>query len=73
MEYLVGAFSTTLYEGLALGCSVLVLPLPGFEHVARAIELGDMTLVQDLDKLPQYLAQAKPAQDPSRYYKDSND
>ncbi len=67
-EYLVGAFSTTLYEGLALGCKVLVLPLPGFEHVKRAIALDDMTLVSSLEELPGQLATAKPAANPKRYY-----
>lgn len=67
-EYLVGAFSTTLYEGLALGCKVLVLPLPGYEHVKRAIDLGDMTLVSSLDELPKFLPQARQASDPKRYY-----
>ena len=67
-EYLVGAFSTTLYEGLALGCKVLVLPLPGYEHVKRAIDLGDMTLVSSLEELPNYLPLAKQAGDPHRYY-----
>jgi hypothetical protein len=67
-EYLVGAFSTTLYEGLALGCKVLVLPLPGFEHVRHAIDLGDMTLVDSLETLPSQLAKAQPARDTTRYY-----
>ena len=67
-EYLVGAFSTTLYEGLALGCKVLVLPLPGFEHVKRAIALGDMTLVDNLDELPKYFGKAKQVSDATRYY-----
>ena len=67
-EYLVGAFSTTLYEGLALGCKVLVLPLPGYEHVKRAIALGDMTLVDNLDELPKYFGKAKQVADATRYY-----
>lgn len=67
-EYLVGAFSTTLFEGLSLGCKVLVLPLPGFENTLPAIQSGDITLVTDLSQLPKFLAAAKPAADPSRYY-----
>jgi hypothetical protein len=67
-EYLIGAFSTTLFEGLALGCKVLVLPLSGYENVLPAISSGDLTLISNLDELPQYLAAAKPAADPNRYY-----
>ena len=67
-EFLIGAFSTTLFEGLALGCKVLVLPLSGYENVLPAIEAGDLTLISNLEALPEYLAAAKPAKDPSRYY-----
>ena len=67
-EYLIGAFSTTLFEGLALGCKVLVLPLSGYENVLPAIKAGDLTLISNLEALPEYLAAAKPAKDPTRYY-----
>jgi len=67
-EYLIGAFSTTLFEGLALGCKVLVLPLSGYENVLPAIAAGDLTLIGNLEALPEYLAAAKPATDPTRYY-----
>lgn len=67
-EYLIGAFSTTLFEGLALGCKVLVLPLSGYENVRPAIASGDLTLIDSLEALPALLAVAKPAADPSRYY-----
>jgi hypothetical protein len=67
-EFLIGAFSTTLFEGLALGCKVLVLPLSGYENVLPAIEAGDLTLISNLEALPEYLAAAKPAKDPFRYY-----
>jgi spore coat polysaccharide biosynthesis predicted glycosyltransferase SpsG len=67
-EYLIGAFSTTLFEGLALGCKVLVLPLSGYQNVLPAIASGDLTLISSLEALPEYLAQAKTATDPFRYY-----
>jgi hypothetical protein len=67
-EYLIGAFSTTLFEGLALGCKVLVLPLSGYQNVQPAISSGDLTLISSLEALPEYLQKAKPATDPNRYY-----
>ena len=67
-EYLIGAFSTTLFEGLALGCKVLVLPLSGYENVLPAIESADLTLISNLESLGEYLSRAKPAKDPYRYY-----
>lgn len=75
-EYLVGGFSTTLYEGLAFGLKVIVLPLPGFENVQQAIDSGDMTLATgdtSSAELTQLLAGAKLAQSPYSYYaKDFN-
>ena len=67
-EYLIGAFSTTLFEGLALGCKVLVLPLSGYQNVLPAIASGDLTLISNLEELPTYLSKAKVAADPNRYY-----
>jgi hypothetical protein len=67
-EYLIGAFSTTLFEGLALGCKVLVLPLQGYQNVQAAINSGDLTLISSLEQLPQTLLAAKKANDPYRYY-----
>ena len=67
-EYLVGAFSTTLFEGIALGCKVLVLPLNGYENVKPAILAGDITLITSLDELPEALAAARKAEHPEKYY-----
>lgn len=67
-EFLIGGFSTTLFEGLALGCKVLVLPVAGFENVRPAIASGDITLVTDLDDLPHHLATSKRVINPERYY-----
>ena len=66
--YLVGAFSTTLYEGMALGAKVLVLPLPGYENMQRAIDSGDVTLVTDLKRMPEFIREAKVAANPDIYY-----
>ena len=67
-EYLIGAFSTTLFEGLALGCKVLVLPLSGYENVLPAINAGDITLISNLEDLPNALASARLAENPFEYY-----
>jgi hypothetical protein len=67
-EYLIGAFSTTLFEGLALGCKVLVLPINGYENVKPAILSGDITLITSLEELPEALAAARKAKHPEIYY-----
>ena len=70
--YLVGAFSTTLYEGMALGSRVLVLPLPGFENMRRAIESGDVTVINDIERIGESIRAAKPAANPDNYYAKEN-
>ena len=71
-EYLVGAFSTTLYEGLALGAKVLVLPLPGFENMNRAIAADDVTVITNLDDIGAFMRAAKVAANPDNYYAKEN-
>ena len=70
--YLVGAFSTTLYEGMALGAKVLVLPLPGFENMNRAIKQGDVTVITDIGRIGEFIRAAKAASNPDNYYAKEN-
>lgn len=67
-EFLIGAFSTTLFEGLSLGCKVLVLPISGYENVQPAIDDGDITLITRLDDLPSALAAARRVENTDKYY-----
>ena len=46
-EYLVGGFSTTLFEGAALGCKVIVADVPGIENIKKPIEAGEFALLKD--------------------------
>jgi spore coat polysaccharide biosynthesis predicted glycosyltransferase SpsG len=71
-EYLIGAFSTTLYEGLALGAKVLVLPLTGFENMNRAIAAGDVTVIKSIDAIREAVLSAKPAENADNYYAKEN-
>jgi len=70
--YLVGVFSTTLYEGMALGAKVLILPLAGFENMKLAIENGDATLLSDLGRVREIFREAKQAQNIDKYYAREN-
>lgn len=70
-EYLVGGFSTTLYEGVSFGLKVFVLSLSGFENVQPALDSGDMTLVPNqisAQELKTLLLNAKPSANPYSYY-----
>lgn len=70
--YLVGAFSTTLYEGMALGAKVLVLPLPGYENMRRAIDSGDVTVISDLNRIGEFVRASKASSNPDNYYAKEN-
>lgn len=68
-RFVVGAFSTTLYEGVALGARVIALTLPGHENLERAVARGDIQLLpHDADP-----AQIRAALDRSRQPGDGRD
>jgi hypothetical protein len=70
-DFLVGGFSTTLYEGLAFGLPVIALELPGFENLGAAVADGDIQLLPAEATEPEIRAalnRAKPCPDPNRYY-----
>jgi len=65
----VGAFSTTLLEGISLGVRIIVLDLPGaVEYMRPVIERGDALLVRNVDELVGRLDEAPLAGDPEYYY-----
>lgn len=74
-DYLVGGFSTTLFEGLAFGLKVLVLPLPGYENLQPALDSGDMLRIISLgpEQIRHAIEHARPAIDPARYYAETTD
>lgn len=39
-EFVVGVFSTAIFEGLALGCKTIVVDLPGVEYMRKLIDEG---------------------------------
>ncbi len=70
-EYLVGGFSTTLYEGVSFSRRVIVLPISGFENLQRAIAAGDMTLAKRIEnesELKELLATSTISNNPYAYY-----
>jgi hypothetical protein len=66
----VGAFSTTLFEGMSLGTRTVVIDLPGVEYMRPAIETGDVLLVRNIDELVARLDEAPLAHSPQFYYAD---
>ncbi|ABG33642.1 hypothetical protein [Roseobacter denitrificans] len=67
-EILVGAFSTTLLEGMVLDCRTIVINLPGIEYMKPIIDRGDALMVQSLEELVRRVDDAPYATDPSYYY-----
>lgn len=64
----IGAFSTTLFEGMSLGCRTVVIDLPGCEYMRPAVQKGDVLFVRDVDELVAKLDEAPLAADSEYYY-----
>ena len=64
----VGAFSTTLFEGMALGTRTICLDLPGVEYMDPAIARGDVIKVKSVEELVAQIDYAPLASDPKLYY-----
>jgi hypothetical protein len=64
----VGAFSTTLFEGMALGTRTICLDLPGSEYMEPAIARGDVIKVKSIEDLVLNIDKAPFARDPQMYY-----
>lgn len=63
-----GASSTALFEGMALGSRTLVARLAGHEYLTEAIDRGDAALVRDPTELAEALEHAPRCADPDQYY-----
>ena len=64
----VGAFSTTLFEGMALGTRTICIDLPGSEYMDPAIALGDVIKVRSVEELVAQIDNAPFPHDPQLYY-----
>jgi len=51
LKYQVGVYSTALLEGVAVGCSSFVAPMPGWAYMAQHVEAGHMRLVASPEEL----------------------
>lgn len=69
-EIQVGVFSTTLFEGMALGTRTVVIDMPGVEYMRPVVARGDAILVSDVEELVSRLDEAPLAAQPHFYYAD---
>jgi hypothetical protein len=67
-EVQVGVYSTTLFEGMALGVRTIVLALPGWECVTRAIELGDAVVASTPSNIAALLSVAPVSRNRNQYF-----
>lgn len=65
--YILGVYSTALYEALAFDCKVIILNLPGIEFVAELIDQNIAKLANNLSDV-RYLIEANDFQDFSSEY-----
>lgn len=67
-EYVVGVYSTSMFEAVALGCKVGVLTLAGYNHIAPLIDSGaiqEITRVTDIEK---FFVSAKTNRNAASYF-----
>ena len=64
----VGVFSTTLLEGMALGCKTAIVALPGFEYMQRVVERGDASIARTPAEVVDAIGTARECKDPTYYY-----
>ena len=67
-EFVLGVYSTALFEALALGCKVGVLGFSGWQHIRGLVDHGDATLIEDQTQLQTFFAQAKAGSASDYYY-----
>ncbi len=66
-EFHAGVFSTTLIEGMVLGCRTIVIKMPGYEYMLPIIEAGDALLIHTPEEFAEKIEKAPSCKD-SRYY-----
>lgn len=67
-EIQVGVFSTTLFEGMVLGCKTIVIDMPGAEYMKPVITRGDALLVTTPKEFCEKLEDAPRCVDAEFYY-----
>ena len=67
-EFVIGVYSTALFEAVALGCKVGVLKLDGWKHVHTLVIDGEATLIAQVNDIGKFLTNAKPSMTSRRYY-----
>lgn len=63
-----GVFSTTLFEGMVLGCKTMVIDMPGVEYMRPVLAEGDALLVRTPQEFCAKVKDAPLCKNPHYYY-----
>jgi len=64
----IGVYSTSLFEGMALGARTILVDLPGIESMTGVLEAGEASLARNGAEIAAALGVAPMVVDTSRYY-----
>ena len=58
-QYVVGVYSTAIYEAIAFGCQCILADLPGIEYMEKFISIGNISLIKNATELVSEIAEKK--------------
>ncbi|MEY2635179.1 MAG: hypothetical protein RIS75_1119 [Actinomycetota bacterium] len=67
-DVIVGVFSTTLLEGMALGARTMIVALPGYEYMDAIVGRGDVSIAMRPDEVVDAIRNAPHCTDANYYY-----
>ncbi len=67
-EYVVGVYSTAMFEAVALGCKVGVLKLAGYNHIAPLINAGAIQEINRVTDIEKFFVSAKTNRNAASYF-----
>ena len=70
-EYVVGVFSTTIFEAIYLNAKIILLDMPGIEYMSAVISRNEATVIKTAKDFRAACENAKRV-DPSYYYSESS-
>jgi CDP-glycerol glycerophosphotransferase (TagB/SpsB family) len=50
-KFLVGAYSTVIFESLSFNCKIIIVDIPGIEHVRSLVDSGKAKLLKKGQKI----------------------
>ena len=67
-EYVIGVYSTAMFEAVALGCKVGVLKLAGYNHITPLIHAGAVQEVSRVADIEKFFVTAKQNRNSASYF-----